>query len=235
MSFTSFKANWLGRRVDADGAYGYQCVDLIREYLAEERGLPKTGAWGNAINYWTGPVAQVLAVCDKIASTSPVAGDIVIFRTKGRSDYGGEGHIALSTGNDTNTQVEVLEQNGSTGSGDGIGGNAIRTRYVDRNRIAGLLRLKPLTQGTSNVTLTQADVEVLYQQILGRAGDAGGVKNYTGKTLDFAIRDMINSQEFKNRMASMYTTTVTKEVQTGTAATADQILGGQIIDLIRKV
>lgn len=203
MSFLTFKSEWLGKRVDTDGVYLYQCVDLIRQYLAEERGLAKTGAWGNAIDYWYRPAPQVLAVCSKIGGSYDAStGDIVVLETnkvpivKGS----GEGHIGIATGNITDSQVEILEQNGATGSGDGLGGNAIRTRYVARSRVAGLLRLKPINtpQGGSNVILTQDDAQTLYRRLFNRDGDPGGLKNYTGKTLDFALGDMLSSQEFKS-------------------------------------
>jgi hypothetical protein len=66
-------------------------------------------------------------------------GDIVIL-------YGlhsnADGHIGLATGNQNSTQFELLEQNGQTGNGSGLEGDAIRTRYIDKSRIAGVLRPK---------------------------------------------------------------------------------------------
>lgn len=53
-------------------------------------------------------------------------------------------------------------------------------------------------QGGSAVVLTTEDVKVLYRRLFNREGDPGGVKNYTGKTLEFALGDMLGSQEFKN-------------------------------------
>lgn len=54
------------------------------------------------------------------------------------------------------------------------------------------------SQGGTNVILTEEDAKTLYRRLFNREGDAGGVKNYTGKTLDFALNDMLGSQEFKN-------------------------------------
>lgn len=48
------------------------------------------------------------------------------------------------------------------------------------------------------VQLTEEAVKTLYRRLFNREGDPGGVKNYTGKTLDFALGDMLGSQEFKN-------------------------------------
>jgi hypothetical protein len=33
--YVDFKNKWLGKRIDYDKAYGYQCVDLIKQYLDE--------------------------------------------------------------------------------------------------------------------------------------------------------------------------------------------------------
>lgn len=136
-----------GSRVGDDSLVGhgetertkFQCVSLVKAYLRECYGL-NPGAWGNAIDYWSGTHPILLSLFPRIQSSDAVKGDIVILRTLGRTDYSGSGHIGISTGNVTRTQVEILEQNGSTGGGTGTGGDAIRTRYVDRARVAGLLR-----------------------------------------------------------------------------------------------
>jgi hypothetical protein len=237
MSFQTFKSNWIGKRVDADGAYQYQCVDLIRQYLHDERGLAKTGAWGNAINYWTNPAGQVLSVCDKVAGSAASTGDIVILKGLAGNP---SGHIGIATGGINASQVEILEQNGSSGNGDGLDGNAIRTRYVDRSRVAGLLRLKPTNnppQGGNTVILTEEAVKTLYRRLFNREGDAGGVKNYTGKTLDFTLGDMLGSQEFKGLHVKTITVEkpveVIKEVPTGSAATPKQLAAEKAVDALK--
>lgn len=53
-------------------------------------------------------------------------------------------------------------------------------------------------QGENTVVLTEEAVRTLYRKLFNREGDPGGVKNYTGKTLDFALSDMLGSQEFRN-------------------------------------
>jgi len=70
---------------------------------------------------------------------------------------------------------------------------------------------EPFAQG-GTVVLTEEAVKTLYRRLFGREGDAGGVKNYTGKTLDFALGDMLGSQEFKNSHVTTVEKVVTKEV-----------------------
>lgn len=96
-------------------------------------------------------------------------------------------------------------------------------------------------QGGNNVILTEEAVRTLYRKLFNREGDPGGVKNYTGKTLEFALADMLGSQEFKNLHIKTIEKIVEKpveiikEVPTGSAATPDQILGGEIIAKIRQI
>lgn len=66
-------------------------------------------------------------------------------------------------------------------------------------------------QGGNEVTLSTDAVKTLYKRLFNREGDTGGVKNYTGKSLDFALGDMLGSQEFKN--SHVKTVTVEKPVE----------------------
>lgn len=150
MDYDTFAAQWLGRRIDYDHVYNYQCVDLILEGLHDIYGIA-SGVSGNAIDYWNNPSAPLLARFDKVASTDVQKGDIVILNgLPGNPD----GHIGWGTGNVNGTDIEILEQNGQSGDGDGgnpqltgnpplTDGNQIRTRYIPKVRIAGLLRAKP--------------------------------------------------------------------------------------------
>lgn len=88
--------------------------------------------------------------------------------------------------------------------------------------------------------LTEEAVRTLYRKLFNREGDPGGVKNYTGKTLEFALSDMLGSQEFKNLHIKTVEkivekpVEVIKEVPTGTAATPDQIKGGRLINALNE-
>jgi hypothetical protein len=138
MSYISFQNKWLGKRVDFDGLYGYQCVDLIKQYMKEHVDMPN-GAYGNAIDYWYRTHKAVIAKYDRIEGSSAQAGDIVVMKGNSGNPYG---HIAIASGSINPITVQILEQNGSTGNGRGLGGDAIRLRHVPRYRVAGLLRLK---------------------------------------------------------------------------------------------
>lgn len=137
MTYQQFKAEWLGRRIDYDHVYQYQCVDLILEYLKECFGIP-SGVSGNAIDYWTKPSAALLNKFSKVTGSAGKQGDIVVFNGLPGNPYG---HIGICE-SVTATTITILEQNGATGGGTGTGGDAIRTRAISRSRVAGLLRPK---------------------------------------------------------------------------------------------
>lgn len=138
MNFDSFMNEWLGRRIDYDKVYAYQCVDLILQYIYECYGIP-SGVNGNAIDYWNNPSIPLLDKFDKLDGSDALQGDIVVLNgLPGNAD----GHIGIATGNVNASDVEILEQNGADGNGSGVGGDAIRTRYLPRSRVAGLLRPK---------------------------------------------------------------------------------------------
>lgn len=139
--FNSFKTEWLERTIDYDKVYKMQCVDLILQYIYECYGI-NSGVSGNAIDYWfktgiNGFNQILLSKFSKVANSEAKVGDIAVLHGMVGNT---SGHIGIATGNINATELEILEQNGSTGSGDGLGGNAIRVRYVPRSRVAGLLR-----------------------------------------------------------------------------------------------
>lgn len=85
---------------------------------------------------------------------------------------------------------------------DGTAYNASLNNYFD-----------PLSLiGGSNVTLTEDNARSMYRHLLKREGDAGGIKNYTGKQLDFALKDMTSSAEFRAVNTVNNTVTVEKPV-----------------------
>lgn len=141
MTLDQFRAEWYGKltRMPTDVKYGWQCVGLVKRYMYEVYGVPD-GYYGNAIDYWNRPLnANIAKKFDKVATNLPKKGDIVILRGLAGNPYG---HIGISTGNNTATTAEILEQNGQTGNGLGYGGDKVRTRYIPRSRIAGVLRPK---------------------------------------------------------------------------------------------
>jgi hypothetical protein len=96
----------IGQYLDQDGAYGYQCVDLIRYYynylgVSPVSGHGKDYATNSLPNGWKRYEWQV-----------PSAGDIAIWNS---SQGGGYGHVAIVISADQNS-LTTIDQNWPTGS-----------------------------------------------------------------------------------------------------------------------
>lgn len=132
MSLEEFVKKYIGKKVDFDGAFGAQCVDLFRQYNKDVWGNPHTGAVEGAkdlfLNYKKMP-EEVKYL--KIVRT-PFVGDVVVFDATSANQYGHVGIIVGAVGNDS---LLVFEQDGFKQDGAKIG---IR----DKSNILGYLRKK---------------------------------------------------------------------------------------------
>lgn len=182
----AFIQKWLGRRIDQDGAFGFQCVDLIKQYALEVFGF-KPGAWGNAIDYWTNTNHPLLTKFSRISSQSPQKGDIVILNPTSTNRFG---HIAIAV--DAST---MLEQNGATGDGDGAGRDEVRLRTIPKARIAGILRPKVTNQGEPPMTPEQE--RQAYQIVLNRSPE-GAPSGRTGWQFIIGAKAELDAQRAHN-------------------------------------
>lgn len=130
----------------------YQCVSLVKEYL---RGFGlNPGHWGHAIDYWGRTHPDILTRFDRVQTSAAEQGDIVILLGLPGNPYG---HIGISTGRLDPASVEILEQNGQTGGGTGMSGDRIRTRFVARGRVAGVLRPKAIANNNGGPEMVTKD------------------------------------------------------------------------------
>ena len=116
MSFDEFIAKYKGKGIDFDGHYGFQCVDLIRQYIKEVLNQPQPRGVVGAKDFWTNYESDpnLNQYFDKIPNTPsgvPSRGDIIIWG----SSYGTHGHIAIDNWANVN-QVQALTQNDPIGS-----------------------------------------------------------------------------------------------------------------------
>jgi len=94
-----------GKYIDYDGAYGAQCVDLVKKYFVEVIGIPAIR--NNAVDYWTNyPTAHFTKIVNT-PSFIPQSGDICIWGTA----VGQYGHISISGGNSNVNRFETMDQN----------------------------------------------------------------------------------------------------------------------------
>ncbi len=112
MDLIEFTNKYHGKKVDFDGAYGAQCVDLFRQYCKDVLRAGHTGAVEGAkdlfLNY-----ANLPAECkyfDRISETAPRMGDVCVWGATTSNKYG---HVAICLGFDENTGlITVFEQDG---------------------------------------------------------------------------------------------------------------------------
>jgi len=98
-----FIVNNLGKKVDFDGKFGYQCVDLARQYIKDVLEKKQPPAVEGAKDLWDNPGEL------KKATDSFAVGDILIYDKTSTNKYG---HVCILVSLlDTNTFV-VFEQNG---------------------------------------------------------------------------------------------------------------------------
>ena len=112
MNYDEFVKAYNGKATDYDGAYGAQCVDLIKLYLDKVFGI-KPGSWGNAKYYWLNyaehkPLVEAFSRISNTPSFVPKRGDIMVWNgAKG----GGAGHIAICTGEGSTSDFYSYDQN----------------------------------------------------------------------------------------------------------------------------
>ena len=108
MTLKRFIVNNLNKKVDFDGAFGYQCVDLYRQYCKDVLGIEQTPPVNGAKDIWSncGSLKQ--------SKQSLAPGDILIYDKTSSNPYG---HVCILVSLlDTDTFV-VFEQNGFEQSG----------------------------------------------------------------------------------------------------------------------
>ena len=126
---------WNGKRIDYDGAYGYQCVDWVRKYSTlRGRYIP---VFGNAFALWGKNWGSHWQKIQYDGHNAPQEGDIIIWD---KSWGGGFGHIAVANAYCDEKNLRYTDQNGGRGSAKGIGVDAITNRFGDYRGVVGWFR-----------------------------------------------------------------------------------------------
>ena len=115
MTLSEFINKYKGIKVDFDGAFGAQCVDLFRQYCKDVLKVPHLGAVNGAKDIWLKyaemPLEQKYLVKVK---GNPRAGDILVW------DAGTYGHVAIFIAM-CGTNYIVFEQDGYKQDGAKLG------------------------------------------------------------------------------------------------------------------
>lgn len=108
MTLKRFIVNNLGKKVDFDGQFGYQCVDLYRQYCEDVLNIPQTPGVDGAKDIWEwhGSLKQ--------ATDSYAPGDVLIYGATKTNPYG---HVCILVALLDSDTFVVFEQNGFEQSG----------------------------------------------------------------------------------------------------------------------
>lgn len=137
MTLGCFVQKYNGKKVDYDGVFGAQCVDLFRQYVLDVLGISEhTGSCSTSggakdlyLDYNKMPLEKKYFV--RITNKSFVPGDVLVWDENGTNKFG---HVAIYLGKLDNDFI-VFEQNGIAQDGAKI---ALRSR----ERLLGGLRKK---------------------------------------------------------------------------------------------
>ena len=105
-----FIKKYLGKKLDWDGFYGGQCVDLYRYYVHEVLGFPQSPGVGGAAEIWDSADPKYYDFIKNTPTGIPNKGDIIVWN---RNVGGGFGHVAIFIEGDVNAFVS-LDQNWPT-------------------------------------------------------------------------------------------------------------------------
>ena len=108
MTLKRFIVNNLGKKVDFDNKFGFQCVDLYRQYCKDVLGIPQTPAVEGAKDIWENHGSL------KQSKDSFAVGDILIYDATPTNKYG---HVCILVSLLDSDTFIVFEQNGFEQSG----------------------------------------------------------------------------------------------------------------------
>lgn len=107
ISLTQFIKKYLGTKVDFDGKFGPQCVDLARKYYSEVLDVPQFPPVEGAKDIIKNPGNLKVIKEDALADYS--SGDVLIWGASRTNQYG---HVAILVSIYNTKYFIVLEQDG---------------------------------------------------------------------------------------------------------------------------
>lgn len=122
----------VGSRIDMDGMYGAQCVDLIKWYFKK---FWNTTTWGNAIDYMSNSIPSNFGRYYK-GYTNIQVGDIAIWKWSKNDIYGHIGIVVEVDGDN----ITSVEQNVDGNDDYLINGGAARYRTRNSTYLVGFIR-----------------------------------------------------------------------------------------------
>lgn len=130
MTLTQFIKKYIGSKVDFDGQFGAQCVDLYRRYCADVLCVPQSPAVDGAKDIINNP--GTLKVTRDSALADYSRGDVLIWGATSSNKYG---HVAILVSVYNTKYFVVLEQ-------DGFKQDGVKLAFRSRENLLGCLYKK---------------------------------------------------------------------------------------------
>lgn len=111
MTLDNFVKKYQDTRIDFDGSFGAQCVDLYRQYVKDVLKIPQSPSVVGAKDIWDKYLPDHYTRVPNTPDGVPPKGSVVIWGIK----YGEFGHVAISMGGDTKG-FTAFSQNDPVGS-----------------------------------------------------------------------------------------------------------------------
>ena len=127
MTLTQFIRNNLGKKVDYDGNFGPQCVDLYRQYCKDVLNVPQTPSVEGAKDIIEKPGSLSVTRESTLADYS--RGDVLIWGPTKSNQYG---HVAILVAIYNTKYFIVLEQ-------DGFKKDGVKLAFRSRENLLGCL------------------------------------------------------------------------------------------------
>lgn len=187
MTYTEFKNKWLGKGIDFDGSFGFQCVDVYRMYCKEVLQIPQSPGVAVAKNIWDTYLKEYF---DKIINTKeavPKQGDVIIW---GMEPYG---HIAIC---DSANGINFISFEQNWTELNGSGKTELRTHNY--KNVLGWLKPKTTQQGENMTEEQKRILEFLTGKTEGDVREAFGAladlpnKNAQISTLSQKVLELDN-------------------------------------------
>ena len=127
LTLTQFIKKYLGKQVDYDGKFGYQCVDLYRQYCKEVLDVKQSPTVEGAKDIINNPGELYVTRDSNLADYS--RGDVLIW---GATDSNKYGHVAILVAIYNTKYFIVLEQ-------DGFKQDGVKLNFRSRDNLLGCL------------------------------------------------------------------------------------------------
>jgi len=127
MTLTQFIKTYNGQKVDFDKKYGFQCVDLYRQYLKDVLGVEQTPAVDGAKDIFENHGNLNITKDSNVADYS--RGDVLIWDSTSTNPYG---HVAILVDIYNTKYFIVFEQ-------DGFKQDGARLNFRSRENLKGCL------------------------------------------------------------------------------------------------